>query len=471
MLHTFTGGDGSSPESALVQGSDGNFYGTTFYGGASSAGTIFVITPAGVLSTLHNFSGSDGLDPATSLVEGSDGNFYGTAQYGGEGGGREGFGTVFMITPAGKFTRLHRFDGSDGSEPSGPLVQGTDGNFYGTTGAGGANGNGAVFVITPAGSFTLLHSFDTSDGSQPGGGLVLGIDGNFYGATVGGGADDAGTVFQLTPAGGLTTLHSFSYTDGSEPFGLVQGSDGNFYGTTYQGGADEDAANPSGSGTIYKLTPSGEFTLLHSFDGTNGLSSTTSLVQGSDGSFYGTAYQTIFQIRPAGAYTVLDHLDDNGGGAVNGLVQGSDGSFYGTELGTTETGDGTIFKLTVGTVPSSFFAGEVPTYNGVYYLAFANGNHFGSYAYLADLNYIYHFDLGYEYVIDANDGQNGVYFYDFKSSDFFYTSPTFPFPYLYDFNLQSVVYYYLDPDIPGGGEDNDGTRYFYVFSTGQLITK
>ena len=121
-------------------------------------------------------------------------------------------------------------------------------------------------------------------------------------------------------------------------------------------------------------------------------------------------------------------------------------------------------------LPSSFFAGETALSNGVYYLAFPNGNYFGYYSYLSDPHYIYHFDLGYEYAFDAQDGNNGVYLYDFKSEHFFYTSPTFPFPYLYDFSLNSVLYYYPDPNNSGRFNTN-GTRYFYNFATGQIITE
>ena len=118
----------------------------------------------------------------------------------------------------------------------------------------------------------------------------------------------------------------------------------------------------------------------------------------------------------------------------------------------------------------SFFAGETALTNGVYYLSFASGNPFGYYGYLTDPRYLYHFDLGYEYWFDAADGKDGIYFYDFASKGFFYTSPTFPFPYLYDFSLNSVVYYYPDPN-NAGRYNTDGVRYFYVFSTGQIISK
>ena len=118
----------------------------------------------------------------------------------------------------------------------------------------------------------------------------------------------------------------------------------------------------------------------------------------------------------------------------------------------------------------SFFAGETLLGNGVYYLTFPDGNYLGYYSYMTDSAYIYHFDLGYEYVFDAADGNSGVYLYDFTSGDFFYTSPSYPFPYLYDFGLKSVVYYYPDPASPGH-YNTDGVRYFYVCNTGQVITK
>ena len=123
----------------------------------------------------------------------------------------------------------------------------------------------------------------------------------------------------------------------------------------------------------------------------------------------------------------------------------------------------------VGGFPA-FFDGQAALDNGVYYLAFPNGNYFGYYSFLSDPNYLYHFDLGYEYLFDAQDGRGGLYLYDFLSGDFFYTSPTFPFPYLYDFALESTVYYYPDP-ANAGHYNTDGVRYFYVFSTGKIISK
>jgi len=205
-LYSFEGYNGSTSSTPLLQGSDGNYYGVTSSGGANSFGEVFQLTPTGTLTVLYSFKGTgDGASPANALIEGSDGNFYGTTGANGsidqvEGGD----GTVFKITPAGALTTLYVFTGAnDGSEPAG-LVWGSDGNLYGTTGANGANGFGTVFQITPAGAFKTLYGFagGSTDGDGPGAGLVQGSDGNFYGTTAAGGLASSGTVFRvsLTPA-------------------------------------------------------------------------------------------------------------------------------------------------------------------------------------------------------------------------------------------------------------------------------
>ena len=348
-LYSFAGSDGAQPTAGLVQGSDGNFYGTTSQGGASETGTVFKITPSGTLTTLHSFAGgSDGEVPFAGLVQGSDGNFYGTTYL----GGVNEFGTVFKMTPTGTLTSLYNFAASGGVLPVAGLVQGSDGNFYGTTTGGGANNAGTVFEITPSGTLTTLYSFARSDGDDPYGGLLQGSDGNFYGTTTGGGASNGnGTVFKITPRGILTTLYSFAGSDGANPYAaLVQGSDGNFYGTTAGGGAS------NGNGTVFKITPGGTLTTLHSFAGSDGANPYAALVQGSDGNFYGTTQQgganngngTVFKITPSGTLTSLYSFAGSDGALPGaGLVQGSDGNFYGTTGGGGAYNDGTVFRLGV----------------------------------------------------------------------------------------------------------------------------
>jgi uncharacterized repeat protein (TIGR03803 family) len=250
VLYSFPAGS-SDPYTGLIQGSDGNFYGTTGAGGASDDGTVFKITPSGTETVLHAFakSGTDGQTPYAGLIQGSDGNFYGTTYF----GGANGFGTVFKVTPSGTETVVYSFaGGSDGEHPYGGVTQGSDGNFYGTTYQGGRSGYGTVFKLTPSGTETVLYTFagGSSDGAYPEAGLIQGSDGNFYGTTYQGGASGLGIVFQLTPSGTETILHSFAggSSDGANPgANLVQGSDGNLYGSTAAGG-------PGGHGTFFKVT-------------------------------------------------------------------------------------------------------------------------------------------------------------------------------------------------------------------------
>jgi uncharacterized repeat protein (TIGR03803 family) len=246
-LHSFNNTDGASPYAGLVQGTDGKLYGTTFVGGVRY-GTVFRITTVGALTTLHSFNITDGENPEGGLVQAIDGNFYGTTVV---AGAHPSYGTVFKITPGGTLTTLHSFDYTDGYYPEAGLVLATNGNFYGTTYSGGSDPlGGTVFRITAAGTLTTLHSFTTATGGyHPAAGLVQGIDGNFYGTTVHGGAHGGnGTIFKIAAGGALTTLHSFDFTDGSEPeAGLVQATDGNFYGTTSHGGANN-------VGTVFKLS-------------------------------------------------------------------------------------------------------------------------------------------------------------------------------------------------------------------------
>ncbi len=357
VLHSFDVNNGPT-YAGLIQGSDGNFYGTTEEGGDALAGTVFQLTPSGTLTILYSFCSqpacADGGWPYAGLIQGSDGNFYGTTWAGGANLG----GTVFKITPSGTLTTLYSFCSqsfiwgggeivcTDGDNPYAGLIQGTDGNFYGTTKyGGGVDAYGTVFQLTPSGGLTTLYSFcsdggtECTDGAFPVAGLIQGSDGNFYGTTLGHSATNQGTVFKITPSGTLTTLYSFcsqpNCADGALPYaGLLQGSDGNFYGATVLGGATVYPGGGSniGAGTIFKLTPSGGFTTLYSFctqyiilasgglGCTDGNEPAASLIQGSDGNFYGTTYWgganyrpgvpsagagTVFKITPSGRLTTL----------------------------------------------------------------------------------------------------------------------------------------------------------------------
>ena len=246
LLHTFDSTDGAWPN-GLVQAFNGMLYGTTNQGGTYNDGTIFKMSPGGALTTVHNFAGSDGAFPGPP-VQASNGLLYGTTGSGGAYGG----GTIYTVSLGGAFATLYNFGGAtsaDGGEPEGALTQGNDGSFYGTTWWGGASSSaGTVFKITPAGTLTTLYRFDGTDGDNPVGALVQGTDGNFYGTTYMGGLGGWGTIFRITPTGTLTFLHSFEYTDSYGPHcGLVQHTNGSFYGTTLYGGSNR-------AGTVYGLS-------------------------------------------------------------------------------------------------------------------------------------------------------------------------------------------------------------------------
>jgi uncharacterized repeat protein (TIGR03803 family) len=365
-LVNFDGTNGSTPLPAgsLTQGLDGGLYGTTKFGGANSAGTIFRMSPGGLLTTLYSFCAQsecfDGSNPNVGLVLGTDGNFYGTTY---AGGASVGAGVIFKVTPHGRVTTLHRFAGypTDGGNPSAALVQGSDGAFYGTTYGGGAFGSGTAFKITRAGTQTILHSFDTVDGALPGAALIQATDGNFYGTTQIGGANEDGTVFKITSQGELITLHSFDSTDGAQPVAsLIQATNGKLYGTTMVGG--NSSACLLGCGTVFRITRDGVFTSLNTFDMVDGAYPTAGLVQVASGSLDGTAIfggssdncttgcGTIFEINLATEeLTVLHSFSfTDGGYPGGGLIEATNGTLYGTATVGGSSGDGTVFSLSTG---------------------------------------------------------------------------------------------------------------------------
>ncbi len=384
----FTFSEGVDPNAPLVQGVNGNLYGTTASGGSTThcrlgglpygCGTIFEISPAGTLIAVHRFDDTDGDTPG-GLVQAANGGFYGTTFY----GGANTDGTVFTISLTGKLSTIYSFcsqtNCADGKYPTSQLVLGVDGNFYGATYGGGVSGRGTIFQVTPTGNLTTLYSFcaqtNCSDGSGPGG-LTLASSGAFYGVTTAGGANLAGTIFEITTAGKLRTLYSFcsqtNCLDGDGPSALVQAGNGVFYGTTNQGGANCLDGVPSGCGTLFKITPKGGLKTLYSFcaqtncsDGSN----PNGVIQATDGNLYGTTstgglsgnWGTIFEITSAGTLTTLHQFCSqtncaDGAGPQGGLTQATDGNFYGTtgEGGSDcvgAAGCGSVFSLSVGLGP------------------------------------------------------------------------------------------------------------------------
>lgn len=299
---------GAFPQSALVQDTNGNFVGTTYYGGTNGLGNVFELTPDNTLLSIYSFTGGDdGEDPDTPLIVAMDGSLYGVTT-------TDGGGNVFRMTPDGTFTNVVPLDGA----PAGALAQTADGTSYGMTESGGAYGYGAIFKITPDGALTNFYSFGGGpDGYNAIGALILGTDGYLYGATelsstnlAGMTFGEGGTIFRVTTNGVKTVLHEFriGLLDGLYPYaGLIQGSDGNYYGTTY--GSRYNGGFGSGpsplNGTVFRLAPDGRLSTLVTFDGfDDGANPASALVEGLDGALYGTTttggpnnHGTIFRLR------------------------------------------------------------------------------------------------------------------------------------------------------------------------------
>jgi uncharacterized repeat protein (TIGR03803 family) len=368
-LISFNGTNGANPAANLVQGPNGNFYGTAPNGGASNSGAIFEISPdGGFFTNFYNFNGgSNGANPAGALILGADGNFYGTTY----GGGVSNWGTIFQISTNGVYSQLAQLAGTNGANPNVALVQDTNGTLYGATKYGGpypnttsgGTGYGVIFQITTNGTLSTPVLFASTNGANPSA-LVRGHDGNFYGTTAWGGNTSPftlgfGTIFRLSPDGTFTNLYKFTGgNDGGFPYAnLMQGSDGNFYGAAFNGGAYN-------GGDVIRIMSDGTFTNLYSFTGgSDGAFPYSALVQGSDGNFYGTTYSygnlhvgTIFEITTNGNVTPLVSFTGTSGSYLGAnpqgsLVQGTDGNFYGTTYGGGTYNDGTVFRLSLPLPP------------------------------------------------------------------------------------------------------------------------
>jgi uncharacterized repeat protein (TIGR03803 family) len=365
VLYNFTGlADGGYPQSRLMQDTQGNLYGTTAAGGADLPvamqapsrvgppyGVVFRLAPDGTETVLHAFGkGHDGADPQAGLVADAAGNLFGTTA----GGGPSYNGTVFRLTASGREGILHDFSGgADGAMPEGSLLRIAPDLYAGTTYAGGSAGGGTVFVVEGRGhQYSSVFSFTGAPtGANPTGNLIAGDAGVFYGTAAGGGAAGNGVVFELNSGYTETILYSFQGgTDGGEPYGgLVRDKAGNLYGTTYGGGAAND-------GTVFRVTPQGTESVLHSFAGDthDGGSPYAGLIRDEAGNLYGTTtgggrkYRgTVFRLSPAGKMTVLHSFaGPDGATPLAPLMRDSQGNLFGTtSLGGTSDA-GVVFKIT-----------------------------------------------------------------------------------------------------------------------------
>lgn len=348
VLSNFTSTSGAYPYGGLMLDSAGSLYGTTYSGGASSAGTIFAVI-YGTEPVLHGFSGPDGSIPKGGLVRDQNGVLYGTTQE----GGVYGLGTVFALNTTGTLTTLYSFAGgsSDGEYPFGGLVLDPEGDLYGTTATGGAFGLGTVWQLSASGIETVLYNFSGPDGSTPAyGSLMLDKSGNLYGVTAYGGASNDGVIFRITTGGLFTLLHSFTGADGSLAYGTpVEDAIGNLYGTAATGGHYS-------AGTVWRLNASGTLTVLHhfgEFGASDGSYALAGLVRDKTGSFDGVTYYgglsgqgTVFRVKGS-TFTLLHSFNCASDGCypVGALVEDKSGNLYGTGNVGGSLGSGTVWKL------------------------------------------------------------------------------------------------------------------------------
>jgi uncharacterized repeat protein (TIGR03803 family) len=399
VLHSFTGTDGAVPWASLIQTSGGTFYGTTVSGGDLSCygyfgqgcGTAFNMDAEGNLIVLHSFTGPEGEIPSAPLILGSDSNFYGTTEFGGGSSNclisgqstPAGCGTAFKMDSLGNISTLYAFSSfsnPEGVAPTAPLLQAIDSNFYGTTLEGGdtscsgsygpspTTGCGSIFMLDSSGSLTVLHEFTGTEGAYLSAPLIQVTGGNFYGLTLAGGnlscssyaAPGCGTIFTMTTSGGVTPLHSFSGSDGAFPTGsLILADDRKFYGSTVFGGdlSCAGGAQWQGCGVVFTIDSTGTFNLLHAFSVSDGAYPGSSLLQASDGYFYGTTQGggdltctgrygpgcgTVFRMDSEGNVVVLYSFTGGTDGSwpESNLMQGLDGNLYGTTAygGTSDLG-------------------------------------------------------------------------------------------------------------------------------------
>ncbi len=359
VLHNFASpAKGANPYSTLVRDSSGNFYGTAVNGGLHGAGVVFKMNSGGQTTILYNFTGkSDGATPLAGVILDASGNLYGTTF----GGGTSNQGVVYKLDPSGTETVLYSFTGgADGAAPHSVLTMGPSGNLYGTTQAGGLDGGGVVFRVTPAGAETVIHNFTgMADGGLPIAGVILDSAGNLYGTAEIGGSGYEGVVYKIDSRGKFTTLYNFTGgADGGEPAaGVIQDAAGNLYGTASFGGT-------TFGGVVYKVSPSGQETVLYNFTGLqDGAEPQSGLIRDASGDLYGTTFAgglmgngVVYKVNAKGNETVIETFSGDPGGAHSfaGVTPDAAGNLYGTTANG-GVGYGLVYRIATSGEESTLF--------------------------------------------------------------------------------------------------------------------
>jgi uncharacterized repeat protein (TIGR03803 family) len=382
-LHDFNNLDGGRPKAHPTRAGSA-WVGTTQTGGSGFSGTVYQLPDAGALTTVCAFGQGVGYEPYGTLFEASDGNFYGTTRYGGQ---YYDLGTVFRLGKDGQVFTLHSFQSLEGRHPSGGLVQGSDGALFGITADGGANNEGVAYRLDFDGNFSLLHTFTFQDdtGYYPSP-LAVGPDGELYGPTAEGGDCGLGVIYRMAVNGTIENLHD-NCASASGP--LLSASDGFLYGI--QGGSllfrfstdgtltpigtpafpyptsitpgltegpDHNLYGTSGNGLLFRFRPDGGTSILHTFSATPSAPAfPSSLVTGTDGRLYGTSFNgtgddpgTVFRISTHGDFEVLHVFDAGDPQALSGVIEASDGDLYGLASRNTIYGRGLAYRIDLGTL-------------------------------------------------------------------------------------------------------------------------
>jgi uncharacterized repeat protein (TIGR03803 family) len=364
LLYSFPGpADGSVPYAGVTGDSAGNLYGTTYNGGPANAGVVYKLDATGHETVLHSFAGgADGGNPDAGVTRCPNGNFYGTTYF----GGTANMGVVYEMDAAGQYTVLHSFTGgADGGHPYAGVTCGSAGNLYGTTVYGGntvacpaqsylPGGCGVVFALDGSGNETVLYSFTGgADGGYPYAGVILDSSGNLYGTTASGGSQNCylgcGVVYRLNSTRQETVLYSFmGAPDGGDPkAGVIRDSAGNLYGIAGLGAAY--------GGVVFKLDTTGQETVLYSFTGGTDGGNPVGLIRDPAGNFYGTTQYggiggagVVFGLDTKGKQRVLYSFTGgaDGGSPYAGVIRDSTGNLYGAASSGGKEGTGVVFRLT-----------------------------------------------------------------------------------------------------------------------------